>query len=194
MKRSFTLIELMVVIGLVVLLTVGTIAGISASRSKKQVKATADRLRSVISDAVSYAQHPSDTDFGLQKIQIRIYPWNSSDLSGLENVVKVYNISTTGVEVEKNSFKAPGGVYLNSDNPPDSGNMRCPPLGSCGVNPTYYYFSVWASSNQVGQITDITSGSAEDKVYLTVSDTQDRSGQENYKVKVFINSGLVTVE
>lgn len=209
MKRGFTLIELMVVIGIVVLLTVGSIVGLVSTSTRRQAKSTAEKLQYVIKQAVSEAKNPNDSTYGLYKIEIDIYPDNSVPPSNLKNWVKVYYCydaactvgPTTKVENTKLSFEAKGGVHLDSDNPPNYGNMSCTP--SCGSNTTYYYFNVCARAfsgagtsgcSQIGQLADYTNlhpPGADSAVFLKVIDPKSN---DTYKVKIYIESGLVVTE
>ena len=72
MKKGLTLIELAVVIGIVLLLVFGVLTGLSMSRQRREVKTTAEKLKSMILEARSRAMNPSDDAYGLKGYQIRI--------------------------------------------------------------------------------------------------------------------------
>lgn len=197
MKKSFTLIELLVVIGIVVLLTAGIVAGLSSGKQKREVKTTAEKLKYVVTEAVSQAKTPDDNLFGLEKIEIRIYPYDSN-ITDLRNQVHVYNVlGTTSSENTKLSFKAPKGVYLDAEHPPTNGNMlfdtKCPnynkPKPASGKD--YYCFSIFATGSQIGQLTDCTSDNANNAVFMKVLDAAMKEG---YSVKAYINNGIVINE
>lgn len=70
MKKSFTLIELLVVIGITLLLVFGVVTGLSAGRESREVKTTAERVRTMILEARSRAMNPEDTALGLQYVKL----------------------------------------------------------------------------------------------------------------------------
>lgn len=186
MKRGFTLIELMVVITLVVLLTIGSIYFLSVANERRQTKTTVEKVKSIIEQAVSMARIPSDTEFGLEKIQIRI-------IIGEPNEVKVYRIyknnNPTPTEETKLYYKVPDGVYLIDDKLPNN-NMTKLPDPNNPAN-SYYYFSVDAKGSQIGQLTDTPNS-----VYPVFFNVFNKSGinDADYKITVFPDSGMVTTE
>ncbi|MCL5407702.1 MAG: prepilin-type N-terminal cleavage/methylation domain-containing protein [Patescibacteria group bacterium] len=190
MKKGFTLIELMVVIGIVILITIGSIAGIAASRNRRQVKTTAEKLKYVIAEAISEARSPNDSVFGLEKIEVYIYPYNSIT-TAMQNQIKVYNCfnsaCTSKVEDTKLSFKASKGTYIDATNQPSGGNMN--------KNGTDYYFRISAKGSSIGQIVDCQTCQASpptfDSVFLKVMASD--GGGDIYDVKTYINSGLVVI-
>lgn len=201
MKKSFTLIELMVVIGIVVLLTVGSITGIVYSSKEKNIKGTADKLRSVISAAVSSAQNPDEGDYGTYKIQVRVYFSGSNNPQSDQNKIRVYKCRdatcTNSSLVPNLSFNAPSGIYLNTGHPPLEGGMS----RNNSPNNDYLYFSIMATNaggNYIGKIVDTTGNATE--TFLTVSDVEnlDISNPPKvmrvYYVKSAVNSGLVKEE
>ena len=207
MKKGFTLIELMVVIFIVVILTAGSIAGISASRSRKQVKTTAEKLKYVIEEAIAEARTPSDSSFGVQKIEVDVYPNYSSDQS-LKNQVKVYNVvGNTKTEIARLSFKLQkqNGVYLSfpdaSPGNSTQGSMSCVSVNlsqpsNCDHIPNvnflkYYYFKISATGNNIGQITDMNP-SISTSVSINVN-SGNPSGSDVYIVNINALTGLVRV-
>src|SRR3972149_9924248 len=82
----------MVVIGIVVLLTAGSVAGISASRTHKQARDSAERIKSFLTDARSRAMTPRDSDFNMKYIRVRIYPFDSTDDQN-QNKILLYKLS-----------------------------------------------------------------------------------------------------
>ncbi|KKQ18129.1 MAG: hypothetical protein US31_C0009G0028 [Berkelbacteria bacterium GW2011_GWA1_36_9] len=180
MKRGFTLIELMVVIAIAVILTIGSIAGISASRSRKQVKTTAEKLKYVIEEAISEARAPSDSSFGVQKIEVDVYPNYSSDQS-LKNQVKVYNVvGNTKTEIARLSF-----ISVNLSQP-----SNCDHIPNVNFL-KYYYFKISATGNNIGQITDMNP-SISTSVSINVN-SGNPSGSDVYIVNINALTGLVRV-
>lgn len=198
MKKGFTLIELMVVIGVIVILTVGSITGLVYSSKEKNVRGTADKLRSVISAAVSLAQAPNEGDFGTYKIQVRVYTSDSS-LVNDQNKVKVFKCTTNlpdscVSEITGLSFEAPDGVFIDAGRPPEQGGLDAVP--NSGTPKQFYYFSILATSvngKYIGQIVDTTGTT--DRVFLIVSNTSNPPDEAMvYKIITIVDSGLVTEE
>lgn len=206
MKSGFTLIELLVAIGIVVLLTAASLTGITASKNRRQVKTTAEKLKYTINEAIAQAKTPDDTLHNLYKIQIRIYPYNSNDPDNT-NKVDVYNCfnstCTSLILNSKLSFKPSKGVFVDSSQSPSQGNMIK------NNSPLYYYFSACANTtcsdvcegvtyiNTVGQLTNYNhfNPPTEDSVYLRVMDNPDYDSSNNvYKVRAYIDSSLVINE
>lgn len=202
MKHGFTLIELMVVIGIVVLLTVGSVYGISNSRSGRQVKTTAEKLKSFLMEARSMAMNPSDTSFGVICIRTKIYPFNSANSKkNLVEVIEVKNFCNGSNDQEGNilaTLTMSKGANIDSDHKPPYGNMNCGSGGvkaPCGNNIDYYYFSFNASdSNSMGQISDVIP--LHFNVYMNIGDNSWSNNQnlEHYKLEVDAFTGLIKVD
>ena len=143
MKRSFTLIEILVVIVILALLIVGGVSALGVKRKEKDVKTTAEKLRTYIMEARSMAMTPKDTSFGLHKIQVRIY------FSGSK--VELWEVKTDGSSSIINlNFEIPRNTTIAPPDPGASdGNMKRDNPGQ------YYYFSFIANdTNLLGQVPD----------------------------------------
>jgi len=175
MKKSFTLLELLVVIGILLLLVVGAVVGLSVARSKRQVKTTAEKLKTLIVEAHAAALMPSDAVFGLQKVQVQIYPGDK---------VSVVEIASSQKEIQK--LAIPSGMQIGPSAPPTNGNMSCSP--NCG-NPSYYYFSFVANDpNTLGQMDDIINKN--DNVKIKVANTSET---DVYTLDIDRMTGSVTI-
>lgn len=159
-RRGFTLIELVVAIVIVGLLIVGGVSALGVKRKEKDVKATAEKLRTYIMEARSMAMTPEDTDFGLQKIQVRVY--------GTGRKVSLYKIKELSDEQIFQNFEIPNNItILPSGSGAPDGNMR--------NTPSYHYFSfVAADVLSIGKITDCNNCSAF-PIRVTVSSTGESS-------------------
>lgn len=218
MKRGFTLIELMVVIGVIVILTVGSITGLVLTSKRQQVKATAQRLQYIIASAFSQAQNPSDDVFGLTGIEVDIYPYDSND-TNMQNKVRVYYCTSIDydvdsvngnkqcpnnqkTEIKSLSFDAPKGVYFNAANKPSGGNVQFVKPPPPATIKTYYFFSILAvpyyksnPSYHIGQIPNATNEQADPGVYFSITNSPTiYEDTEKYRVWADIRSGLVTMD
>jgi len=178
LKKSFTLLELLIVVAILLLLVVGAVVGLSVTRSKRQVKTTAEKLKTLMVEAHAAALAPSDAVFGLKKIQVQIYPADKG------NKVSVVEVTSSSKEIQK--LAIPSGIQVGPSAPPTNGNMSCSP--DCG-NPSYYYFSFVANNpNTLGQITDV--GSQSENVKIKVANA---SGTDVYTLNVDRLTGNVTI-
>lgn len=177
MKKSFTLLELLIVITILLMLVVGAVVGLSVARGKRQVKTTAEKLKTLIVEAHSAALTPSDTTFGLIKIQVQIYPGNK---------VSIVEVTSGSKEIQKMAISS--GIQIGPSAPPTNGNMSCSP--DCGnPNPSYYYFSFVANNpSALGQVTDV--GSQSENIKIKVSNTSET---DVYVLNVDRLTGNVTI-
>lgn len=193
MKKSFTLIELMVVIGLVVLLTAASVAGISASRNRRQVKTTAEKVKSFLMEARSRAMNPDDTSFGVTGIGVRVYPSTSSDVSKIKTFKIVSGIPNSEVsefKFSKGIDVGPGDNSSGVSSINNKGNMKCDPI-NC-INPVFYFFTFEANSAAtLGQIKDSGTDSDGNKtpIFITVTD-----GSQTYTLKMNNITGIITIK
>ena len=82
MKKAFTLIELLVVIGIIVLLTAMSVYLLTASRNKRQVKSTAEQIKSFLMEARSSAMNTADSDTNVTYYEVQL---NSGQLELLKS-------------------------------------------------------------------------------------------------------------
>lgn len=174
--NGFTLIEIMLVIAIVIILVAGSIAGMTASRDRRNVKTTADRLKYFLEEARAKAVTPDDTSFGVVKIMIKVFP---ESYAANPNQIRAYTETASNVETEIAKFEAPKGITVSVPQSPTDGNMS--------TNGGYYFG--FDAMTEIGQLTNRapTAGS-NDPVYIEVSDSSDK-----YDL-IINNSGLITVE
>ncbi|MFA6492962.1 MAG: prepilin-type N-terminal cleavage/methylation domain-containing protein [Patescibacteria group bacterium] len=177
MKKGFTLIELMVVIVIVVIITVTSIVGISASRSRRQVKTTAENLESFLTEARAEATSPDDTSFGVAKLRLEI------STSG----VRLYKVNASNSnlgEMSSPKFSIPGGISVTAN-----GSMTHLTTGCFSANPCdYFSFNTSSSSTlSIGQITN-TNPAAAASIGIRVS-----NGNDSYQVTDDVLTGLITI-
>ena len=176
MKKGLTLIELAVVIGIVLLLVFDVLTGLSMSRQRREVKTTAEKLKSMILEARSRAMNPSDDAYGLKEVDIRINKGTPYDVS----IIEVYLDNSEDTIQE---FLPPNSVRIT---PAIVGsNIDLHPGGS------HYYFSFEARNdkNQLGQIDHLIGGST--SAAIEISDTSD---EEKYILTVYGITGNVDIE
>lgn len=184
----------MVVIGIVVVLTVGSIAGISASRSQRQVKTTAEKLKSFLMEARSMAMNPSDTSFGVAYIKVKIYPYTYTLDSSKTNKIELQGLDKNGAETGGviKSFGLPSGISIDAEKSSPNGNLNSIDTGS----KLYYYFTFDAnSSSTIGQMGDILPTKFD--IFLKIG-PPDKIGassisDEVYKVDMNASTGLITI-
>lgn len=174
-SRGFTLIEIAVLILILVMLIVGGVSSLSSSKKRRDVKTTAEKLKTLVLEARSQALTPADTAFGLQKIQVRIY----QDMAQIPQV-EVFEIKGAGAGtptiISGLNLQVPTGTSIAP--PTGTGNMS-----ASGTD--YYYFSFVANaSNSLGQLTD-TNPSGATNVIINVA------SNETYQLTVNKTSGGV---
>lgn len=150
-RRAFTLLELLVVIGIIVLFTTLSLTTIFSLRKQRQVKVVADQIKTRIIEAHSYAVTPIDRDrtassHPLQMIQVEI--------SGTPAVLEIKEINTGGEDILPSLLKEtlPSGVTFN---------------------PTTVNFRFNAANNGIGQIgswgTLLRNADGEGNGYFTIA-------------------------
>ena len=167
MKRGFTLVELLVVIGIVGLMLSISAVAIYSAKNKRTTKSAADQVKNVIVEAHAYAISPKTKDI------------NGSPVgSGSVDIV-----------VAANSIKAQvgGADIINPVNIPSNVTLSCynsadvlQALGTC----LSFRTSLVASSSAIGQTT------ANPPNYIRA--TKNGTG-EKYKIAVGQLSGNVTI-
>lgn len=183
-KSAFTLIEGILVAGIILLVTILSVTGLSYSRKQKQVKTSAESLRNLLIEARSLALASKEDVYNLDKIQIRIY---ASDPSKKIEIYQIL-IDGTAAKIEK-QIELPSSITFEAAD----GNLK--------YNPTdnYYYFSFLARNlpapappadidlNQIGQVTD--SLNSVQPITINVSD-----GSNTWQVLVELYTGSVEAQ
>lgn len=192
-RGGFTLIELLVVLAIMILLTVAAIMGLNFSNKTRQVKSNNDMIKSLILEARSMAMNPQDTDYGLNRIQIRFYPWNSDSVSK-QNSIEIYKCpssdtvdpgcKTSGMLIK--TYVLPEGLKIEADHTPPDGNMTC--SFNPGVKKDFCYYSYGVSSN-IGSLGDTSpSAGSHPSIYIrTGSDVTS----DYYRIIVSYPSGAI---
>ncbi|HLB95417.1 MAG TPA: hypothetical protein VJK26_00740 [Patescibacteria group bacterium] len=201
MKKSFTLIELMVVIGIVVLLTAGSVAGISASRTRKQARDSAERIKSFLTDARSRAMAPRDSDFNMKYIQVRIYPFDST-VEANRNKIFLYKLNrdnpigedTSDVRIDEQVVSR--GAFLDADIYSSPGLLKecvtpCVQTRTKDSNLVYFYYNYKMTGLLLGQIQPATSG-PESNVTLR-TDNDNAFQNDYYQINLDGASGMIRI-
>lgn len=183
-KPAFTLIEGLLVAGIILLVTILSVTGLSYSRKQKQVKTTAESLRNLLIEARSLALASKEDVYNLDKIQVRLY---RSDPSKKIEIYQIL-IDGTATKIEK-QIELPSSVTIEP--PADGGNLSS--------TPEYYYFSFLARNlpapnppddidlNQIGQVAD--SLNPDQPITINVSD-----GSNIWQVLVELYTGSVEAQ
>lgn len=205
MKKSFTLIEIMLVIAIMIMIIAGSILGIAASSKRRNAKTTAEKIKYIISEAVSQAKSPDENLFGLEKIEFDVYPHNSPNVA-LRNQIKAYKCfsdispcADPNNEISKLSFIVPSGVYLDASTyglPQAStynhGNMK--PVLYSPNQIDHYYFSFSANGTDIGQLRDCdtcTQSPPDDSQHVALKIMVQPNMQPMYIVRAYSFSSVV---
>lgn len=167
-KRGFTLIEILIAIGIIVILTSLTIYGLTSARSRRSVKTTAEKLKTFLVEARGSATTPSATSFGLACMRVKYDKTNS-----LINVFEVKNnCDQSGLEAIKatSTFNIPKGISLTIPPPNQNG------------------FSFSATEPTIGQIVE------EKNIVITLSDAQNDKYQLTYQLTIDQITGLIEIK
>lgn len=197
--KSFTLVELLVVVAIVILLSIGAVGAMAYTRQNKSVRAVAEAVRQLFSEVRSEALSPSDDMAGVTKLQVRIYPKVCQAANQTKcNSIEVYNVrKVSGVDTPdaspKTTFKIPSGIEIVADNPSAHGNLSCVTSNCNDSTLEYYWYYVYvqAENDGNGKYHDIGSTSvfpALHDLYVKVA-----GSNETYKVQMDSYSGSATI-